>query len=102
MIYLNSYLILTPTPPTVPTPTSAPTLLPRFYQNPFTGTSSKWKVTIRGLASGTSYWVGIQETDCLEATVMTVRTALLFHVTCLSVCTYYFGISASFRLTVKI
>lgn len=42
-----------------------------FYQNPFTGTNSKYRIDFSNLAGGTAYSVGLQ-TDCLTATTMTV------------------------------
>jgi len=30
-----------------------------FYQNPFTGQNSKYKITLNGLTSGTSYYIGL-------------------------------------------
>ena len=38
-----------------------------FYQNPFTGVNSKYKVDIRNLSGGTKYVLMLQ-TDCLKAT----------------------------------
>jgi len=38
-----------------------------FYQNPFTGNNSKYRVTIKSMAAGTSYVVMLQS-DCKKAT----------------------------------
>merc|ERR1711971_1034716 len=33
-----------------------------FYQNPFTGQNSKYKITLNGLTAGQTYWVGLVTT----------------------------------------
>ena len=40
-----------------------------FYQNPFTGSNSKYRVDITGMTAGDAYSMGLQ-TDCLMATTM--------------------------------
>ena len=34
-----------------------------FYQNPFTGQNSKYKITLNGLTTGDDYWIGLAD-DC--------------------------------------
>ena len=40
-----------------------------FYQNPFTGSNSKYRVDITGMTAGDKYVIGLQA-DCLKATTM--------------------------------
>ena len=39
-----------------------------FYQNPFTGQNSKYKITLNGLTAGQTYWVGLVTTTDACAT----------------------------------
>ena len=45
-----------------------------FYQNPFTGQNSKYKITLNGLTAGTSYYIGLATTvdQCQTITAETV------------------------------
>ena len=51
--------------PTVTVGLSTVTATARFYQNPFTGVNSKYRVDIRGMKSGTEFVLMLQ-TDCLR------------------------------------
>ena len=47
-----------------------------FYQNPFTGSDSKYRVDITGLTGGTNYWLGLGAT-CDDTTTTKVSKSLL-------------------------
>ena len=44
---------------TTPTPDWTVTGTVAWYQNPFTGNTSKYKIVLNGLAANDAYWVGI-------------------------------------------
>ena len=52
------------TPPITAVPTAQTvTGSASFYQNPFTGTNSKYRIDLTGMAAGTKYVIGLQK-DC--------------------------------------
>ena len=54
---------------TTPVLTQSLTGSASFYQNPFTGSNSKYRVDITGMTAGDKYVIGLQA-DCLKATTM--------------------------------
>merc|ERR1712117_678578 len=51
------------------TPALTVTGVASFYQNPFTGQNSKYKITLNGLTTGSSYYIGLGTTsDCVSVT----------------------------------
>ena len=51
------------------TPARTVTGVASFYQNPFTGQNSKYKITLNGLTTGSSYYIGLGTTsDCSSVT----------------------------------
>ena len=43
-----------------------------FYQNPFTGTNSKYRIDLTGITAGTAYWLALTD-DCSAITTIKVR-----------------------------
>ena len=59
------------------TPARTVTGVASFYQNPFTGQKSKYKITLNGLTAGSTYYIGLATTadQCATITAETVSIA---------------------------
>ena len=69
--YALGQLVL-PTAETVPTVQTV-TGSASFYQNPFTGTNSKYRIDLTGMTAGEKYVIGLQD-DCAPFTVPNTMT----------------------------
>jgi len=58
------------------TPARTVTGVASFYQNPFTGQNSKYKITLNGLTTGSSYYIGLIDGLCSAITTTTPEVAL--------------------------
>jgi len=58
------------------TPARTVTGVASFYQNPFTGQTSKYKITLNGLTSGSSYYIGLVTTADKCVTITGTEVAL--------------------------
>jgi len=58
------------------TPARTVTGVASFYQNPFTGQNSKYKITLNGLTTGSSYYIGLIDGLCSAITATTPEVAL--------------------------
>jgi len=59
------------------TPARTVTGVASFYQNPFTGQNSKYKITLNGLTTGSSYYIGLISDPCASFNAMTTTEVAL-------------------------